>query len=175
MAREGLAPMGAVPEREPARFSERVMERPYMQPEPHTKYEIAAEDIPPGMDAMWLPTKIAGAPNPQVGQYYRAGWQPARAEDFPYHSGYGVQYPEMMVEAGLLEIVKADAPVIIDDQMLVLRPRELSARANRARQQEAHNQVENQMRRLRQVSRTFRDTRIQRSHAPMPDQAPVDE
>lgn len=161
-------------QREPARQPSRQTSRPYLQPEPHNKYEIPADQIPPGMDAMWLPTKIAGMPNPQVAQYYRAGWQPARAQDFPEQSGYGVDFPQMMIDAGLLENVKADAPVIIDDQMLVLRPRELSVRAHQQRAKQADEQVDIQMRRLRQVSRTFRGTEIRRRHGPAPDLGSVD-
>lgn len=173
--RGGMAPMDSeVLEREPSRTSARSSARMYRAPESHEKYEVWPEEIPDGMDLQWLPTKIAGMPNPKVGQYYRAGWMPAKSEDFPRVSGYGVDFPEAMIAAGLLENVKSDAPIVIDDQMLVMRRKELSVRAERESIEEAKGQVNNQMRRLQQASRAFRGTEIKRQHAPMPDMPRAD-
>lgn len=168
----GDFPLDRVPERVSARQPVRRESRPYVPPPPHRKYHIDPRDIPPGMDALWLPTRIGGEPNRQVGQYYRSGWQPATAEMFPEISGYGVEFPANMVEAGLLENVRADAPIVVDDQMLVLRPKELSRAAAAEHERQSHDQVAIQMQRLKQVSRDFRGTEIRRRHAPMPDMAP---
>ena len=158
--------------RESARTSSRVSVRDYTPPEPHEKYELLPDEFPSGMDLMWLPTKIAGMPNDKVGQYYRAHWQPAKAEDFPRLSGYGTEYPQAMIEAGLLDNVRADAPVIIDDQMLVMRPKELSRRAAKARASAADEQVANQMARLQQAYRNARGVGVKRNFGRLPDMAP---
>lgn len=159
--------------RQSARTSARASARDYQVPEPHERYELRPEEFPPGMDLMWLPTKIAGMPNDKVAQYYRAHWQPAKAEDFPRLSGYGTDYPQAMIEAGLLDNVRADAPVIIDDQMLVMRPKELSRRAAKARANDADNQVANQMARLQQSYRNARGVGVQRGKfGKLPDMAP---
>lgn len=142
----------------------------YQPPQAHQKYEIYEDEMPPGQDLMWLPTKIAGMSNPRVGQYYRAGWMPAKAEEFPRVSGYGVDFPQAMIDAGLLENVPADAPIVIDDQMLVMRPKEISKQAERERISDANAQVDNQMRRLKQAGRNYSRTEIRRGQmAPLPD------
>lgn len=159
-------------EREPTRTSERSSARGYQVPEPHEKYELFEEEIPAGMDAMWLPTRIAGMPNPQVSQYYRAHWQPAAAKDFPRVSGFGTEFPEAMIAAGLLENVKPDAPIVIDDQMLVLRPKEFSAKAMRQHRKATDDQVANQMARLKQAYRNAGGVGIRRGHGALPNLAP---
>lgn len=156
----------------PGRKPERAPERMFTAPEPHEKYHLYPDEIPDDMDACWLPTRIAGQVNEKIGNFYRAGWMPAKAKDFPRVSGFGVEYPEEMIEAGLLENAKPNSPIIIDDQMLVLRSKELSRRANRQRNRDAVDQVENQFRRLKQASRSFRGTELKRGqHAPLPDSA----
>lgn len=167
--RSNIPPGSDILEREPARESARRSTRSYAPPEAHEKYEVYPEEMPAGMDLMWLPTRIAGMPNPQVGQYYRAGWQPAASKDFPRISGYGVDFPQAMIDAGLLENAKPDAPIVVDDQMLVMRPMEASRRAAHDRTERAKAQVNNQMARLQQASREFRGTQIQRRFAPLPD------
>lgn len=176
--RVAIPPMGAdasdAPVREPSRQSARRAAR-YTVPEPHEKFEIPPHMIPKGMDPLWLPVTIAGAPNPLVGDYYRAGWQPAAASDFPELSGYGTEYPESMVSRGLLKNVGAEEPIVKDGLMLVLRPKELSAAAREYEKSEANAQVDNQMRRLKQASRAWRGTEIKRGrYAPMPDTRPDD-
>lgn len=162
-------------EREESRSSSRTSSRMYQAPEAHEKYEVWPEEIPSGMDLQWLPTRIAGAPNPQVMQYYRAGWQPAKSSDFSRISGFGVDVSPAMLDAGLLEIVKGDAPVVVDDQMLVMRPKELTLKAERQRNTAADEMVVNQMRRLQQTSRAFKGTEIKHGRfAPMPDQPRAD-
>ncbi len=163
------------PERASARTSARVSVRDYRPPEPHEKYELLPEEFPPGMDLMWLPTKIAGMPNDKVGQYYRARWEPAKAEDFPRLSGFGTEYPQAMIDAGLLDNVRPDAPVIIDDQMLVMRPKELSRRAAQARASAADEQVKNQMTRLSQAYRNARGVGVKRQFGALPTAPQSDE
>lgn len=162
-------PTGRQSARRPARHPARM----YTPPEPHEKYELWEEEKPPGMDWMWLPTSVAGAPNSRiVGQCFRAGWQPAKSIDFPRISGHGVEYPPEMIAAGLLQNVSDDAPIVIDEQMLVLRPAELSRKYEAQAKRNASDQVDNQMRRLRQASRGFRGTELKRGqHAPLPDSA----
>lgn len=171
--RVAIPPMGAdtqeTPVREPARQSARRAVR-YAVPEPHEKYEIPPHMIPKGMDPLWLPVTIAGAPNPLVGDYYRAGWQPATSADFPELSGYGTEYPPAMISRGLLKNVEAEEPIIKDGLMLVLRPKELSAAARAEEGREANAMVDNHLRRLKQASRSFRGSEIKRGrYAPMPD------
>ena len=173
-SRRGAPPQadGLHSERQPSRQSSRSSARVYTPPEPHEKFHLDESEIPEDMDAMWLPTRIAGQPNDKVGQYFRAGWQPGAAKDFPRISGFGIDYPQSMIDAGLLENVKPDAAIIVDDQMLVLRPKEMSQRAKKQMETLAGDQVDNQMRRLRQASRAFRGTEIKyRQHAPLPDSA----
>ena len=175
--RNQMAPMGIDDERAPigresSRQSSRSPARAYLPPEPHEKYELLPEEFPSDMDLNWLPITIAGAPNDKVGQHYRAGWQPARAEDFKRISGYGVEYPPSMIKAGLLQNVEADAPVIIDGQMLVMRPKELSLRAARQQANDADSQVANQMARLNQSYRNARGVGVRRNIGTMPSIAP---
>lgn len=174
--RHQMAPMGVgdddVPARESARQSERVPARGYHRPEPHEKYELLPEEFPPGMDLNWLPITIAGAPNDKVGEHYREGWQPVTAETVPRISGYGTQYPESMIKAGLLKNVEPDAPIIIDGQMLVMRPQELSRRAARENASAANSQVANQMARLSQSYRNARGVGVRRNIGAMPAIAP---
>ncbi len=162
-------------ERVSERVSARRPVRDYTPPEPHEKYELLPDEFPDGMDLMWLPTKIAGMPNDKVAQYYRAGWQPARAEDFPRLSGFGTDYPQAMIDAGLLDIVRPDAPVITDDQMLVMRPKEMTRRAERARAAAANDQVANQMQRLSQAYRNARGVGVKRNYGALPTAPQADE
>lgn len=156
--------------REPTRQPMRSMERMFTAPEPHEKYEILPGEFPPNMDLLWLPTVVAGMENKRaVMDSFRAGWMPAAASDFPRISGYGHDMPAALLDAGLVDNVKADDAVVIDGQMLVMRPKELSRRAHEQREKQASSQVQTQMRRLRQVSRAFRGTEVRRNHAPMPD------
>lgn len=169
-----MAPMGVeAPERDSVRQSTRTPGRPYSRPEEHEKYHIPDEMIPPGMDLMWLPTKVFGMPNGRtIAEFYREGWEPAAAKDFPVISGYGASLPKSLVDRGLISEVGADDPIEIGSQLLVMRPKQLSQRSRQREKSAAQEQVENQMRRLKQASRGFRGTEIRRQHAPLPDMAP---
>ncbi len=160
------------PPQEPVRIESRRSER-YTVPEPHERFELYPEEVPSGMDPTWQPISIMGQPNEKLAQFYRAGWQPAAAKDFPRVSGYGVEYPQAMIDAGLLRNVEANAPVLLDNQILLLRPKELSVRAERRRNRDAVDQVTTQMNRLSQAYRSARGVGVQRRHAPMPDMAPA--
>ncbi len=159
----------ALAAREPSRMSDRVPSRAYSPPEPHEKYALFEEEIPPNMDAKWLPTKIMGAENRDVMEAHKSGWIPARASDIPRISGYGVEYPQALIDAKLVTPIGAEAPIVIDDLMLVFRPVELSERARRAQQKASGEQVRNQMRRLQQAYRhSGGDLGIERKHGAAP-------
>lgn len=158
----------AMGQRAPSREQSRAMTR-YSRPEPHQKYELLPEEIPDGMDAMWLPTTIAGQPNREVMNYHMDGWEPATAAQVPRLSGYGQQYPESMLKSGVVAVPDADSPVQIDGLMLVFRDKELSARAHAQREREAGSQVRNQFARLRQTYRSSGGSLgIERRAAPAP-------
>lgn len=141
-------------QREPSRTTSRVSSRPYTPPQPYEKFHLDENEIPQGMDAFWLPTKTLGQPmNREVGHYYKAGWRPAKAADVPRVSGYGTDYPQELIDAKLIDVVGAESPVIIDDLMLVFRPKEQSAKAHARREQDANSQVRNQFKRLQMAYR----------------------
>lgn len=162
--------------RDPARQSSRRSDRMFTAPEPHQKYEVYDEEFPEGTDLLWLPTVIAGMENKRaVMEHHRAGWIPAAAKDFPRLSGYGHEVPEALLSRGLVDKVDADDPIVIDGQMLVMRPKHMSVRAHRERELAAQTQVENQMQRLRQASRAFRGTQTHRRFAPLPGESGSDQ
>jgi hypothetical protein len=156
-------------EREPTRVEARQMARPYSPPEPHQRYEIDPRDIPPGMDAQWVVLTVKGAPGPNLGRYYRNQWIPAAAADFPHLSGYGTVFPDQLVDAGLITNVKANDPVLDEDktQILMLRPKEITQKAEQIRKREAQELVATQMERLSVSSRRhIRDrTEVRRQFA----------
>lgn len=180
--RTGLAPMGvgegsphdydpASTGRQSSRVSERQSARPYTPPEPHLKYEIPEDRRDPSKDYLWLPTHIVGAPNPRISEYYRAGWIPSTAEQFPEISGYGTEYPQKLVDLGLLTPIQASDPLIKDNMMLVERPISKSAEARRREREEARDRVDTQMRALHAQYRTnFSDGGIKRAVRPLTDE-----
>jgi hypothetical protein len=99
------------------------------------------------MAVTWVATKIRGAPNPRLGEYVRGGWRPARAADFPEHSDYQL-FDQSLVDMGIVPEVKADGPVVRDDQMLMLRPKHHSKQADIEREEKARKQFEEHMRRV---------------------------
>ena len=152
---ESVPPMSdAEPGREPARVLARAPQY-FTPPEAHEKYEIPLDEQDPSKDYFWAPTRIAGQPNPKLSQYYRAGWQPEAASNFPRISGYGTEYPKSMIDRGLLHNVGADEPVVNDndDLMLLSRAKEMSRAARKRDAEVAHRQVINQMERLNQAYR----------------------
>lgn len=161
--------------REPARAPARQSARPYVAPEPHLRYELLPEEIPEGMEAQWVAISVKGAPIPSLSRFYRGGWVPAQAGQFARLSGYGTEYPQQLIEAGLVKNVGASDPVLDDDksQILMLRPKEIGQKATRRRTQEARDLVATQMERLSLNSRrTIGDrTQFQRQFA-NPDHTP---
>lgn len=140
-------------DREPARGSARQPERYYTPPEPHEKYHIDPRDIPADMKAQWVAVTIKGAKNGALTEYWRGGWRPAHAKDFPAQSGYGIDYPEELIAGGFAEQVKPDSPVEKDGLMLMLRPKRASELAEQRRERDARELVNTQMQRLSLSSR----------------------
>lgn len=158
------------PERTPARTSGRGPSF-FTPPEAHEKYEIPASEQDPSRDYFWAPTRIAGQPNDKLGQYYRAGWEPEVASNFPRISGFGTEYPKKMIDLGLLKNVDPNDPVLLDDLMLVSRPKEMSRAAREKEKKVAYEQVANQMQRLNQAYRPADPRRpgISRRFRPLDD------
>lgn len=141
--------------REPARVSARVAARRYEQPEPHLRYQLDPEEIPAGMVAQWVATKVKGAPTGTASAFYRAGWEPAEAKDFPRLSGYGTDFPQNLIDRGLIQNVKPDDLVTNDDASLVLMlcPKENVQKAAQKRKRDADDLVHTQFDRLQVESR----------------------
>ncbi len=169
-----MPPMGYEAQRVPAKEPARNASRNRVLPEPHETYEIAPDELMEGMDHFWMPTRISGQPNPDIRDFYEAGWEPAAAKDFPRQSGYGREYPASMIAAGLLENVGPNDAVIRKDLMLVVRPKHLSQRAEQATKARAVDQVRNQYARLQQSYRG-RDggSGIKTSYGRLPGMAPA--
>jgi len=116
--------------------------------EPHEKYHIDPADFPEGCSCVWVPASLMGLPLQEVERYLANGWVLARACDFPQISGYGKIYPKALIDAGRAKPVEADALVERDAQILLVRPKEMSARAEEERLAEAREQVSLQEQRL---------------------------
>jgi len=141
-------------ERTPAREyyrSQSVRQRPGL--EPHEKYFIHPSEIPDGCVSVWVPIRVNGLDSGQLRQYIENGWVPARACDFPQHSGWGTEYPEAIMRGGYAKNIQADDVVEKDGQMLFIRSSELGDRAEQQRLQDAREQVDLQMQRLQLASR----------------------
>ena len=177
--RRPVPPMGVEPPtREPARSAARQPARFFTAPEAHEKYHIPVEMMDPAYDYMWQPTVIAGQPNQRkLSEFHRSGWDFAKSSDFAELSGYGVEYPQAMVDRGLLHVVSADEPMEVDGQILLMRPKELSKAARKKDAERAYSQVENQMKRLQQAYRPAdpRQPGVQRRHRPMADDGYTEE
>lgn len=143
--------------------------------EPHEKYHIDPADYPSGCDVVWAPVSIKGMDSGQLRQYIDGGWIPARAEDFPDHSGYGTPYPDALTRSGRVKEVQPDDYIEKDGQMLFVRAQELSRAAADNRKRIADEQLHTQMRRLALASqRAIRDrteVKYGRQYA-NPDQIP---
>lgn len=144
------------PERKSARTPERIPER-LARREPHERFHIPPERWPSGLKPEWKAVTIMGMANRDMMiEYYRAGWQPARAEQFPEFSGYGLELGHGQIPMGFspegkqiyLDNVNASDPIIIRGQMLMLRPIEMCEEADQNRQKAANEQVEQQIARL---------------------------
>lgn len=141
-------------QRDPIRpeFRDNIRQKPR---EPHELYAIDRQDQPRGMDLMWAAVKVRGAPNQdRLNEFIRTGWRPARAQDYPEHSGYDVNanYSQTLIELGFARKVAPDDPVINRDLMLMVRPKQMSAESRAEDQARADTQINDHMNRLRQVS-----------------------
>lgn len=145
-------------ERQSARIPARELER-FIPPEPHERFHIDAAAFPPDMHVQWLPYLIKGMPNPQASDYWRAGWAPARAADFPAFSGYGLAVPSVLKGVKLpdgtplAKDIAADDPVIKDGQLLIVRPKEISRFAEERSAHRAQAQMSDHIRRVTAQSR----------------------
>ncbi len=146
--------------------------------EPHEKYDIDPSQKARGMSYVWVATSIRGAPNPRLGQYMRAGYRPCRAADHPELSDYGL-YDQSLVDMGVVPQVQADSPVVLDNQMLVSRPKPLTDKAVGEREAAAERQMDDHMRRIREKSEReigAGRTRLSRRYGPndiVPDEDEV--
>ena len=121
------------------------------------RYGVPREQMARNTAYEWVALKIRGAPNPRLSEFRAGGWTPARAIDFPEHSGYipegkGTSADDAWGRAGITSDVTADSPVIINDLMLVQRPLEYDREARREEANAARQQVDDQMTRIRQQS-----------------------
>lgn len=146
-------PNGHDNSRVPARDYYRQMARPEPEPTAHLKYHIDKKDWVEGCDHVWVPVRVNGMDSGQLRQYLARGWVPARACDFPKHSGYGVEYGDNLRRGNYVPNVAADDPIEIDGEMLLLRAAELSQKAEAERMRNAHQLVDVQMQRLELASR----------------------
>lgn len=155
--------MSSVPEiastsptgRDEARSVERdpIADWGYERPiERHLRFEMEQSAQKAGFDYFWAATKIAGQPNPKMGEYWRAGWRPARAADYPRLSGLDLNVDPRMVELGFMKKVKDDDPIIDGDLMLCLRPMQLSNQSRKNDQYEADKALYDKTEALRQQS-----------------------
>lgn len=143
--------------------------------EPDQKYAIPDSERDRGMDYCWAATKIRGVQSPRLSAFIRAGWQPARAAAHPRLSGLDIHIDPTLVELGVMQAPNPDGPVILDDQMLMVRPKSLSDEARRQDKERARRQIDDHMTRLDQNSRRHIGdrTRLSRSYGPA-DEAPSD-
>jgi hypothetical protein len=126
------------PVRDPVRYRPR---------EAHEKYHLTEREIPKGMDATWVATAVRGARTRRIGEFIRGQWKPARAADFPQFSDYGL-FDQSLVDMGVVQDVKPDSPVVLDDQMLMLRPQHFSKAAKIEQEEAARRQFEEHMKRV---------------------------
>jgi hypothetical protein len=135
--------------------------------EPHEKYDLDPSQMKRDQSYVWVATKIRGAPNPRLGQYMRAGYRPCRAADHPELSDFGL-YDQTLVDMGVVQQINADSPVVLDDQMLVSRPKHLTAQAVKQTEQAAEQQYNDHLRRIREKSEreVGKATRISRRYGP---------
>jgi hypothetical protein len=138
-----------VPARDYYRAESRVTAGKY---EPHEKYHIDPADFPADCDCQWMPTTLKGMPITEVERCLASGWVLARACDFPAISGYGQKHLQPLIDSGRIKAIDADAPVERDSQILLVRPREMSDRADAQRLKEAREQVDLQGQRLYSAS-----------------------
>ena len=149
--------------------------------DPSQKYELPRGTHQRGMDYLWASTRVpfTNLKNKRLDDFRRAGWKMARAADFPELSHYKPQQQanRRLIELGLEEDVRADDPVILDNLVLLMRPKALTQEAERERDQLASNQINDHLRRQRERSEREigkQYTQMRRHYGPS-DEAPSDQ
>jgi len=161
--KSGTLDMASIPEigssNPSGRDEERSVERDpiadwgYQTPIPrHMRFDMEASSQKAGFDYFWAATKIGGQPNPRMGEYWRAGWRPARAKDYPQQSGLDLKVDSRMVELGFMKQVGPDDPIVDGDLMLCLRPMQLSVQSRKNDQYDADKALYDKTEALRQQS-----------------------
>jgi hypothetical protein len=153
----------AVPDAEPptGRTEERTVERDsladwghYEAPiDRHMRFEMEESAKRAGFDYFWAAMTIAGQPNPRVGEYWRAGWRPARAKDYPRQSGLDLDVDPRLVELGFMKKVLPDDPIVDGGLVLCLRPMQYSLQSRKNDRYEADKALYDKTEALRQQSR----------------------
>lgn len=148
--------------------------------EPHEKYDLGRSNVPRGMTFQWVSTRIPYTTlrNPRLDSFRGAGWQFARAEDFPEHSGYKPtrEVNQRLIDLGIDSEVRADDPVVKDNLVLMMRPKQLSAEAEGEQREKAARQINDHLRRQRELSERqigAQRTTMRKSYAPA--EAPSDQ
>lgn len=148
--------------------------------DPSEKYDLRGQRLDPRMSYFWASLKIPYTTqrNPRLDSFRRAGWQFARAADFPEQSGYraGQEANERFVELGIDDKVSADDPVIRDNLVLMMRPKHMTEEAEREQRTEASRQINDHLRQQKERSvRAIGENRTTMSrHVGPADEAPSD-
>lgn len=144
--------------------------------DPHEKYNIPPNEMKAGFDYFMAATKIRGMPNPRFNEYTRAGWRAARAEEHPSLSGLDLHHDQALIDLGIVRDVKPSDPVIVDDLMVMLRPKSMSQESRAEEEKRAARQINDHLSTLRNKSNREigeKNTRVSRQYGP-PDEAPSD-
>ena len=164
---------------EPPRHDERDSGREFIRVrprEPHEKYAVPQSQMKRGMDYFWAATKLRGMPNPRFSDYWRAGWRPVKAADFPDLSGLNLRPDQALIDLGIVQDVQPDGQIILNDLMLMMRPAAMTAEAQAEQDRLAEKQVNDHLRLQREKSNRAIGpgrTRISRQFGP-PDEVPSD-
>lgn len=148
--------------------------------DPSEKYDLRGQRLDPKMSYFWASLKIpySSQRNPRLDSFRRAGWQFARAADFPEQSGYrpGKEVNERFVELGIDDKVSADDPVIRDNLVLMVRPKVMTDEAEREQKVEASRQINDHLRQQKDRSvKAIGENRTTMSrHVGPADEAPSD-
>jgi hypothetical protein len=121
--------------------------------EPHERFSIDENRLDPSRDYQWVSLACRGETNPQLNDFFAAGWEPERAANFPRNSGINVAVSERLIALGHMKEVNPDDPIIDRNLMLCSRPKTLSAQSRKEDSRMAEGQVDNHMGRLRSMSR----------------------
>ncbi len=147
--------------------------------EPHEKFDLPDGTAERGMDYLWAAVKIPYTTqrSPRLDDFRRSGWQFARAADFRELSGLDRNVSDRFVELGIDQVVKPDDPVIRDNLVLMMRPKNLSAEAAKEDKDRAQRQISEHLRQQKERSERAIGagrTRMTRQYGPA-DEAPSDQ